>query len=293
VRRSNIWLSVDWDYFVREDEAWDFGHAETPDFRSHLWDIRVAQFLAVGRDLIEETSLEQAEPSPRDFWRRLQGLGYDFRKVKTIVVGDSHQWAYDVFKRSVLAGPPLSQTRIVHFDAHHDLTYDIRRFEREACEERITCENWLLMTHLCQYRLRSLIVYPPWKGLRDWEQSFPKKFSELREALKRYTEPCVWPDPLISEAAGEVELVYICRSGAWTPPWHDQAFIRFVRNLQKLTGVPVTTPFIDQEQLDPLTPRVFNLEHAKQIVDTEKSFMARLSSQACADDDLIEWIENA
>ncbi len=283
MKRSNIWLSIDWDYFVIEREAWDFGHAETNDFRNTLWDIRVAQFISLGQDLIEATSLKNAKPSPTRFWKRLESLGYDFSKVRAIVVGDSHQWAYHVFKRASLEGPSLSRTRLVHFDAHHDLTYNIRRFEAEVSDGRVTCENWLLMALLGQPRLRSLIVYPPWKGLRDWDQSFPATHPELRKALNRYVKPCVWPDPLVSRAAGEVELVYICRSGAWTPPWHDSAFVKFVLNLQKLAGVPVTTPFIDKEKLDPMVSRRFDIERARQIVDTEKSFLARLSRQACAD----------
>ena len=278
--RNNIWLSIDWDYFVVERQSWQFGHAELPDFHNLLWDMRVSQFAQEGKDLVQATSLDHADPHPSLFWQRLRDLGYNFKNVKAIVLGDSHQWAHKVFRRSSLEGPPLKETRIVHFDAHHDLTYNIRRFEKEFLEETVTCENWLLMTHLAQIHLKSLIVYPSWKGMRDWEQSFGKHFErypELARSLQRYTRPCVWPSNRVTEAAGDVELVYLCRSSAWTPPWHDEAFIDFADQLQRITQVPLATPFVGLEKIDPLATRSFDLQKARsQKMEHERVFLARL-----------------
>jgi hypothetical protein len=281
--RSNIWLSVDWDYFVREDPSWDFGHAELPDFQDLLWNMRVAQFNRRGEDLVEETSLMHADPHPAAFWGRLSRLGYNFDNVRAIVVGDSHRHAYKVFRRSLLEGPSLSDTRIVHFDAHHDLTYNMARFEGEAGREEVTCENWLLMTHLAQPKLKSLIVYPEWKGLREWHSTFGENFERypmLKRAIERYTEPCCWPSSRVEESAGDVELVYICRSSAWTPPWHDESFIRFAKALQQMAKVPLDTPFLETENMDPLEPRSFDREQAIRTLGSEHAFISAFQGHA-------------
>jgi hypothetical protein len=281
--RSNIWLSIDWDYFTREMPEWDFGHAESPDFNGLLWDMRVRQFHQMGQSLMEETSLKYASPHPADFWKRLRRLGYKFDNVQAIVLADSHQYAYQMFRRSALEGPALSDTRLVHFDAHHDLTYNMARFEGEAGRGEVSCENWLLMTHLAQPSLKSLIVYPEWKGMSDWNVTFGQhyeRYPALKKALDRYTKPCVWPSNLVTEAAGEVELVYLCRSSAWTPPWHDEAFVSFADDLQKMTQVPLITPFVEVEKIDPLSPREFDHRRALRSVGSEKVFLSRFQGHA-------------
>jgi hypothetical protein len=157
------------------------------------------------------------------------------------------------------------------------------QFEAEAAREEVTCENWLLMTHLTQPGLKSLIVYPEWKGMRDWDNTFGENFErypQLQRAIEHYTEACAWPSSRVAESAGHVELVYICRSGAWTPPWHDEAFTRFVFDLQKMTTVPVTTPFIQAESINPLTPRGFDRANAIRTMGGEKVFLSRFQGHA-------------
>lgn len=260
--RSNIWLSIDWDYFMLEQAQWKWAHSESATFYSLIWEVRLALALSRGIDLKNEIALSHAAPTPASFWTTLERMGYDFTNVKAVYVGDSHRHANDVFRRSHMAGPSLSCTRLVNFDAHHDLTYNIKSFEKEALTNTVTCENWLLMTHLSQIGLQSLIVYPEWKGMRDWESTFGAT-PEVDASLRRYTEPCVWPSPKVAEAAGEVELVYICRSSAWSPPWHDQAFKQFVRTLHERTGVIVSAPF--EEHLDPLNQRRIDYDHVHQL----------------------------
>jgi len=279
--RSNVWLSIDWDYFVREREEWEFGHAENADFRQLLWNMRVKLFQQKGKDLMKETSLDFADPRPSEFWKSLKGLGFSFRKLRAIVVGDSHRWAFDVFKRSNGSGPPLQETTLVHFDAHHDLVYNVAKFQKEAEDLTVTCENWLLMTHLTQKGLKSLIVYPPWKGMSEWNDTMGvgcKLVPALKPVLSAFTKPCVWPNSHVGKAAGNVEVVYICRSSPWTPPWHDQAFSRFVRELSKMTKVPIDKPFIEVEGVDPMERRRFNRK--LEPLESEKLYLARLLSHA-------------
>jgi len=268
--RKNIWLTIDWDYFAIEREEWKWAHAETETYYGSVWEVRLALAKAQGLDLKESAKLD--DPHPRDFWKTLRGLGYRFDDLCEVIVGDSHQHGNKVFSRSNCEGPSLADTRLVNFDAHHDLTYNMAQFERDALRGNVTCENWLLMTHLTQLQLKSLIVFPPWKGMADWTRSFGDGgFPELDASLRRYTEPCVWPDPKVSEYAGNVEMVYICRSSAWSPPWHDAAFNDFVHGLK----VPIMTPF--QESLSPLVQRTIDYEKVDYLAGL--SDIAQISHQ--------------
>jgi hypothetical protein len=259
--RHNVWLTVDWDFFCPEP-ADKWAHAETQTYYGTVWEVRLALAKAQGYDL--EAATQLGEPHPDVFWETLRRLGYRFDNLKTVVVGDSHQFGYDVFSRAKSEGPSLSDTRLINFDAHHDMTYSMTQFERDALKGHVTCENWLLMTHMAQIQLQSLIVFPPWKGLADWDRSFGgDRFPELQSALRRYTSPCVWPDPQVAQSAGNVELVYICRSSAWSPPWHDAAFSKFVHKLSAIAKAPVETPF--KETLDPLAQRIIDYERVNYL----------------------------
>lgn len=260
--RPNVWLSIDWDFFVREDPKWDWGHAESPIFQSLAWEIRVADFLQSGRNLHEEMTLRHASPKPGAFWRRLLELGYRFDKVKAFVVADSHRWAYWIFDRKNGLGPAPDKTRLVHFDAHHDLVYNVKRFSDNKRNKDAACDDWHMLTILNNPKLRSLVVYPLWKGLHDWKRTLGSweghRMPEAREVYRlitKWVDFGVWDDARVAEAAGQVEVVFLCRSGGWTPPWHDQAFRKFAFAGAKMSGQVADTPFIDKEDIDPLAPR--------------------------------------
>ncbi len=75
---------------------------------------------------------------------------------------------------------------------------------------------------------------PHWKGLIEWRRTLKNVRAAggpalgIEKWIRRKVQAVVWPSPRIREAAGQVERIFICRSSAWTPPWHDQAFYRFV-----------------------------------------------------------------
>lgn len=260
--RPNVWLSIDWDFFVREDHKWDWGHGESEVFQSFAWEIRVANFLAAGKDLPKEMSLRHAKPSPGSFWRKLLELGYRFDNVKAFVVADSHKWAYWIFDRANGSGPPVSKTRLVHFDAHHDLVYSIKSFSKNKQAGIAACDDWHLMTLLKNLKLKSFVVYPPWKGLHDWEKTIGRwenhrmpEARELHRLITKWVDFGVWGDSRIADAAGQVEVVYLCRSGGWTPPWHDLAFRKFAQEGARLANILPNTMFVTDEKLDPFVSR--------------------------------------
>jgi hypothetical protein len=256
--RPHILLSVDFDFFVRELDAWHFDHGEHDLYRLYAWTFRERAFRMDGIDLRAETSLRYAEPHPAHFFGALERLGFDFSDLGA-VVADSHRYAYNLFK---VATTEPSRTRLVNFDAHHDLFYSAEKLRASVATDMASCENWHMLTLLNHAGLRSLNVYPGWLGLREWDRSLGKLFRGKTEAMRslaahlhRWTGPCVWGDPRIAAAAGRVEKLFIAKSSAWTPTWHDAAFASFCRGAAKRFRVPLTTPFTAAEGLDPLQLR--------------------------------------
>ena len=260
-----VWLSVDWDFFVREPAHFD--SRDAPPGRPMYWEHRERVYRALSRrSLRPAMALRHAEPHPAAFWTALEQLGFRFATVRALVVADSHRYAARLFRRDAIADPAPGTPRLVHVDAHHDLFYSPTVLQWSVGHDEPTAENWHLFTLLRNRGLRSLVVYPGWKGDRDWA-TFAKKLRgegargrEAREAvgvqildlLRTRVTPCVWPDPRLAAWAGPIERVFIARSGGWTPDWHDGAFRRFCLALQRRTGVPISTPFVEIERLDPL-----------------------------------------
>ncbi len=114
---------------------------------------------------------------------------------------------------------------VVLFDAHHDAGY-------RPLGELPACDDWMVFYHRLGARLR--VFYPPWR------------------------DPALEPGPMVPlrrevDPGGRVEgvfhRVFLCRSGAWVPPWTDPGFFAF------LQAAP-----LPQEALEPLAPRPFDLE---------------------------------
>jgi len=234
-----VWLSLDWDFFCREEPEWDWGHSEDGNiYQTIAWNIRATTALARGIDLRKETSLQHSKPAPARFWRSLERLGFNFDRVLGLGIADSHRHAYRFFKEL----PDAQATQIVHIDAHHDLFYSVPSLKHSDENDDPRCDDWHLLT-LLRGKLRSLVVYPQWKGLCEWEDLLETITSVDTQSswatarmLQKIVDTCVWGDPHVPAVAGEVEGIFICRSGAWVPPWHDLAFNRFVQAAEDIAG---------------------------------------------------------
>lgn len=234
MEKRKIWLSLDWDFFCREKPEWDWGHTETRIHQVLSWAVRASTSLARGEDLRKETSLKYAKPAPGRFWQSLQRLGFTFDRTSKLGIADSHRHAYRFF-----TGEP-DDVQIVHVDAHHDLFYSVDALDTSIEQDDPRCDDWHLLT-LLRGNIRSLVVYPPWKGLCEWEWLMDNILNtantwEIHRTLRKMADACVWGDPNVPAVAGPVEAVFVCRSSAWTPPWHDKAFNRLVREAEVLTG---------------------------------------------------------
>jgi hypothetical protein len=73
--------------------------------------------------------------------------------------------------------------------------------------------------------------------------------------------------PLVAEPGDEFEVdaVFVCRSGAWVPPWLDQCFIDFVREGQRIMNTNPMEPFSDDD-MSPMVARTdFDYDEAVKL----------------------------
>jgi hypothetical protein len=257
--RRTCWLSVDYDFFVRSLGIWDWSHKESPFFRSgFIWQTRVAPFIMQGLDIREEMSpAKHARPLPSSFWSVLEQLGYDFTDTDFYVVADSHSGAGPIFNQMAdeLFGEPADV--LVNFDAHHDLGYcDWARIQELADQETCTCDMWLCALMQWWEDFETRIVFPDW--MRE-DSSIQEQVRHVRDLLPRELWRRVKMDffttdegtisPVVIEPGEEldVQAVFVCRSGAWVPPWLDQDFVDFVMAGHEVIGQLPLDPFRESD----------------------------------------------
>jgi hypothetical protein len=196
-------LSVDWDYFVpsidhefvpspggRVPYAFAGGEIFPDHMLDALWDSRAAALGARGGELPGTSGEETA------FWQRFT---IDERAI--LYYADSHaQAAHGAIREGVES--------VWSYDAHHDCGYegtleDVQRLGWVACA------NWMCYYFLAGAGLH--VRYPNWR----------------RDALFRELPPlCPVERRLDDGTAPRVrfDVVFLCRSSAWTPPWLDDSF---------------------------------------------------------------------
>ena len=228
---KRILLSVDWDFFFPEHPEWDFSHSEGfhPALEDALWHSRASGMLHVGKDLRELTAAHSSI-APEQFWNELEALGYDLSGAR-IAVAESHKAAAQFF---LTTGLPLG-TKILHVDAHHDLGYGSAKELRDYVKKcRVEAGNWLGVLLSMFPHVLADVVWPQWKT--HVEDDFAR--APISKKVRSRVTSSVWPAP--SCTGGKVTDVFVCRSGAWVPPWHDTAFDTFIEDLSKHTASEAT-----------------------------------------------------
>lgn len=191
-------LSIDWDFFFPVPDAgpeavmYDWGHSESKFYMSsYLWRSRAIGFLVNGLPLPGLSGEEQG------FWKR-----FDLSNVGSIQFAESHADIMHLVSEG---------DEITNYDAHHDAGYG-----KPLKDLTISCEDW---AHWSAAKLGCTVktVYPRWKltGGCSAEQTPDCASVTL-------THDNGLPDPTPYDA------VFVCRSGAWTPPWVDKAFDEFL-----------------------------------------------------------------
>lgn len=269
-RDTRILLSVDFDFFVREKPIWDWSHAESAIYQELLWPQRAAGFLARGYDLRDETDPEKhANPTPSKFWDVLERLGYLDLGDQTACVTNSHAFAAPHWWSGYYEEDDYL---LINFDAHHDLGYRTSHEQDKRWEKGVSeCGDWLYMLMRQNPRMKAKIIYPEWKGLEELrhEKEIPWKrygFLEGRVEAGVFSEDFVrLPEDAI------VDDVFICRSGAWVPPWLDESFERFCYRggFYELAAL-----FEDEEGMCAMDPRPFPWEQVEKFAEDIRTAMS-------------------
>lgn len=123
---------------------------------------------------------------------------------------------------------------VVLYDAHHDAGY-------RPLGEEPACDDW--MVHYARQGAGLWVFYPPWRD--------PRLEPEPQVAVERLQDPG-------GAVPGVFHRVFLCRSGAFVPPWADADFFAF------LEAAP-----LPKVALEPLSPRPFDLEALRRRVREE------------------------
>lgn len=203
-------LSVDWDYFFQIPDhdptfLYDWGHREASLFiDGPLWAIRAGVFAGRGLDL----------PAVNNHWTGFWGR-FRFTEGAQLYFGDSHALA--------VTDPVIEGiSEVWSYDAHHDCGYADDDLVQAINQGRYQCGSWALAYWAQLSEMKRLddplplhVRYPGWKDWRQHEETC------LIHDVDRRTD-------LFGEETPVFDRVFVCRSGAWVPPWCDAQFLDFV-----------------------------------------------------------------
>lgn len=194
-------LSIDWDFFMPDVAPYDWGHQESELFYEMIWGTRCSSVNLLTKQLAVDAVIPDKDLL-HAFWpSTVSG------KPEQLFIADSHLDLYKVLEK---IGPCL----IDNCDAHHDFGYSDEFKD-------VDCGNWALRAwekglnpsyrlFYPEWRRKSPENIPPWYP-RDEEGDLLPIFHGLNLAPNRY------------------DFIFICRSSAWTPPWADPEWTKFIR----------------------------------------------------------------
>jgi hypothetical protein len=199
-------LTVDWDYFVPFKEEWFFSYIENKRNSIDIWYKRYIIAKLKGEDL--EKTIKVA-PERIHFWKNIKNI-LPFHKHVKVFISDSHKFAYYLAKN-------FGCERVISFDSHSDLGYN----GFESFQFEVNSANWLGKLFVDGVIRDAFIVYGPYSM---------EKAENFKEFLSLYKINF----PLSVEDLPKdsfVQVVHVARSGAWTPPWLDGEFMKFVNGM--------------------------------------------------------------
>lgn len=190
-------LSIDWDFFMPDVAPYDWGHQESELFYEMIWVTRCASFNLLTKQLAVDAVIPDKDLL-HAFWPSMVS-----GKPEQLFIADSHLDLYKVLEK---IGPCL----IDNCDAHHDFGYSDEFKD-------VDCGNWALRAWEKGLNPSYRLFYPEWR----------KKSPELEPPTKP-----VNPEPVsysLPDAPNHYDYIFICRSSAWTPPWADPEWTKFIR----------------------------------------------------------------
>lgn len=282
-------LSIDWDFFIYNGELddqlpitnpatgepdtipgaflYDWGHSEANSDALQVmqWATRLNSFEMFGLDLTKEATLRL---KPSAFVNELRGR---WPTAGVLEVADSHSWGALTCMRAANTWRPV---HVVHFDAHHDLGYG-----RAGDVQQWNCGNWLYAAMKNGWVTSAEIVYPDWRGLKEWRDVAkgrgPRQARPWLNGLDIHAT--TWSRWLKEKDDTLPVGTFLCRSSAWTPPYLDRQFADLLNRLKRWA---TKYECLDHEDLkigcyDACKPRRWKpvLEAAEQYRAAAKSMM--------------------
>lgn len=210
-------LVVDWDFFF-PNPAWSaeiteesllylWDHKEAPAYLSPVvWSGRASAFFRNGMELPRCQDYE-------GFWNRFK---FNEDGV-SVLYGDSNLHAGRILPSSLGMDEEYGVNHwhtVSLWDAHHDAGYkSTGSYEAWEATGMVSCEDWMLVHHGHGSRLQ--VTYPAWR--KEVGRVEPEPLVPVDRRVDDGTDPDDWFD-----------AVYVCRSGAWVPPWCDDQFTEFM-----------------------------------------------------------------
>lgn len=198
----NILLSIDWDYFVKIKREWCGSYIENDTNLKYLWYKRYLDEQRKGFDIEEKVMLGAGVNS---FWNKIFKR-FNLSKKTPLYISDSHKFSYNI-------GEKYNCEEVYLFDAHSDLGYG----GLDSLEFEVNCANWLGKLFSDDIVKKANIIYSPYtfeeaEDFTEINKTFNVNYIDMEEINKNVN----------------VSAVHICRSGAWTPPWLDKHFYKFI-----------------------------------------------------------------
>lgn len=220
-------LSIDMDFFCREDPAWDWGHNETDSiFTSWIWPLRYGDRL-----LHDECDPRvHCDFTPDLLTWKLYKRGIDFAEhasKRQVGYAASHKHAFDFFTRF---DPP---DMLVNLDAHHDC------WPYKSGDPH--CGNWIpALQQAWGPKTQILQQYPKWKDpdldgpVHTLHEDVPEQYKPSKKGNYNPVAPGKWADNKWPKNM-QLRHVFLCLSPVWVPPHFDRDFIRLVGEFGELS----------------------------------------------------------
>lgn len=254
-------LSIDYDYFVKcsaDYRDWNFPDGGNENLPSTVIDCIWQSRYATTPDLDTIDILEDEFDTVSELVINLS------KKGVPVYYFDSHKYAFDIITNAALQEIKLTNLKITNIDFHSDV-YD---FGVAGDTEPVDCGNWFrkIVELFNLYGGNSINKDYLWIARDDSDKS-PWVDSKVYYGNLVHASD----NRPISQYLDEYyDLIYICRSGAWTPPHLDNYLGYLLRSLKHYSGEEFqdryTKNFISGvEQIRKSIPQVF-----KDFPDTSK-----------------------
>ncbi len=206
-------LSIDFDFFVKEDSDLDIGHGDSRLFNETLWAIRETQWKAQGKTVREILPMVGhpvglAHYIMKRFLHRPDANGAS---------SESHAAIVDYLDKY----HPVGSVEIINFDAHHDICYKDPVAEFHG--EKVDCGNWVLHLLLAGRLSKYTIIYPDWRKEKNHGED-DGIFIKLPMPLRKLIEVTYRSEWRRGKSKRIIDGMFLCRSGPWVPPCYDKEF---------------------------------------------------------------------